>query len=57
MGGICSPPEDRASEIVIAEMFKQDLGVDINPQALRIFLRTRWDRLSPLAHRIQDGKR
>ncbi len=47
----------RRSEDLISEMFREDLGVTIEPQALRMFIRHRFDRLSPLAHRIHDGKR
>ena len=44
-------PEDR-----IAAAFLEDLGVVINPQALRIFIRTRWELLSDAAHQIHRGK-
>lgn len=50
-------PDDRTSEEVMCAMMKVDLGVDINPQAWRLFLRLRWERFAPLAHRIHDGKR
>lgn len=49
--------DGRASEEVLVEMIKEDLGVDINPQAWRMFIRTRWSRISPLAHRINEGKK
>lgn len=48
---------NRRSEQVLADMFCEDLGVTIEPQALRMFIRHRFGRLSPLAHRIHDGKR
>ena len=44
-------PEDR-----IAAAFREDLGVVINPQALRIFIRTRWTLLSDAAHQIHRGE-
>jgi hypothetical protein len=44
------PPEDR-----IAKMVRDDLGVSVNPQALRMFIRTRWARLSKAAHEIHDA--
>jgi hypothetical protein len=44
------PPEDR-----IAKMVREDLGVTINPQALRMFIRTRWARVSKAAHEIHDA--
>ena len=34
----------------------KDLGVDINPQALRLFILMRWDRVSVLAHAIHERK-
>ena len=51
------PSETRSSEEVFVEMIKQDLGVDINAQAWRMFIRQRFDRIAPLAHRIHEGKR
>jgi hypothetical protein len=44
------PPEDR-----LAKMVRDDLGVSINPQALRMFIRTRWARVSKAAHEIHDA--
>lgn len=46
-----TPPEQ-----TLAKCFREDLGVEINPQALRMFIRIRWERISTLAHRIHDGK-
>lgn len=47
----------RTSEQVMVDMIREDLGVLIDPQAWRIFMRHRWERFAPLAHRIHDGKR
>ena len=49
--------ETRSSEEVFVEMIRQDLGVDINAQAWRMFIRQRFDRISTLAHRIHEGKK
>lgn len=49
--------ERRASEQIMVDMIREDLGVTIDPQALRMFLRYRWERIAPLAHRVHDGKR
>jgi hypothetical protein len=49
--------ETRTSEQAMVDMIRQDLGVVIDPQAWRMFVRHRFDRISPLAHRIHDGKR
>ena len=46
-----SPPEEQLSKI-----FKDELGVDINPQALRLLLRWQWHKMQTLAHKIHDGK-
>ena len=45
------PPEER-----IATMVREDLGVTVNPQALRMFIRARWARLSKAAHEVHDGR-
>lgn len=47
--------DTRAPEVILAEAFKRDLGVIMDPQALRIFIRWRWDRVQTLAHKIHDG--
>jgi hypothetical protein len=49
--------QGETSERILSDLFREDLGVFIEPQALRMFVRTRFGRLSPLAHRIHDGKR
>jgi hypothetical protein len=41
-------------EVLLAKAFKDDLGVEINPQALRMFIRMRWIRVAGLAHAIHD---
>lgn len=49
--------DDRTpSHELLARAFKEDLGVDINSQALRMFVRSRWDRVQKLAHLIHEGK-
>lgn len=49
--------DGRTSEQLMVDMIRADLGVVIEPQAWRMFLRHRFDRMSTLAHRIHDGKR
>lgn len=44
-----TPPEK-----TLAEAMKRDLGVDISPEALRLFILMRWDRISLLAHVIHE---
>ncbi len=50
-------PADSKSEDVMVKMMREDLGVEISAQAWRMFLRHRWERFAPLAHRIHEGKR
>lgn len=55
---MCNPDDNKTSvpteapEVLLAKMFKDDLGVMIEPQALRMFIRWRWERITPVAHRI-----
>lgn len=53
--GVEETEDKRSSEQIMVSLIKQDLGVDIDPQAWRMFLRHRWERISPLAHRIHEG--
>jgi hypothetical protein len=50
-----SAQTQRAPELLLAEAFKRDMGVVMDPQALRIFIRWRWDRISTLAHQIHGA--
>jgi hypothetical protein len=50
-----SPYQGRSEE-VMAKMFREELGITIDPVALRMFIRACFDRLAPLAHRIHEGK-
>ena len=52
-----SEEDNRSSERIMVDMIKQDLGVEINAQAWRMFVRHRWDRINVLAHRIHEGKK
>lgn len=49
--------DHRSSEQIMVDMIREDLGVIVDPQAWRMFVRHRFSRISPLAHRIHDGKR
>jgi hypothetical protein len=49
--------ECRTSEQIMVDLIKADLGVTIEPQAWRMFLRARWDQIHGPAHRIHEGKR
>jgi hypothetical protein len=56
-GGVVNCTDPRTSEQIMVDMIREDLGVVIDPQAWRMFIRHRFGRISPLAHRIHDGKR
>lgn len=43
---------DGKPEETMAKMLKDDLGITVSAQALRMFIRWRWGRLHPLAHAI-----
>ncbi len=49
--------DQRTSEQIMVDLIREDLGVTIEPQAWRMFLRHRFGRIAPLAHRIHEGKR
>ena len=57
LGAQACSSDTRTSEQIMVDMIRDDLGVVIDPQAWRMFMRCRFGRLSPLAHRIHDGKR
>lgn len=42
-------------EAVIASALRRELGVVVNEQALRIFIRKEWKLLSKAAHDIHDA--
>lgn len=50
----CVVGEPEKPEVLLANVLKKDLGIDVHPQALRMFLRWRWDRVETLAHKIHD---
>lgn len=45
----------KSPEQLLADAFRRDLGVTFDPQALRMFIRWRWDRIQKLAHEIHDA--
>jgi transposase len=40
----------------LTELLKREVGVDIHPTAMRIFLRSNWRSVSAYAHAVHDGK-
>lgn len=42
-------------EVLLAREFKNELGVQIDPDKLFSFVRDRWSRVSVLAHSIHDA--
>jgi hypothetical protein len=51
------PPVEAKSEETLVAMIREDLGITVDPQALRMFLRQHWTRIALLGHRIHEGKR
>jgi hypothetical protein len=49
-------PTEPAEE-KLARMVREDLGVTINAQALRMFIRSRWPDIARAAHAIHEGNR
>jgi len=57
---MCKPDDEiidarSAPEVFLAKMLKDDLGVEVNPQALRMFIRAQWGNVSACAHKIHKG--
>ena len=46
---------ERWPEKSLAKMFQDDLGIEVDPQALRFFICSRWSRVNVLAHAIHDA--
>jgi hypothetical protein len=44
-----------APEVLLARTLANDLNVQINPMALRMFIWAHWERVSTLGHKIHDG--
>lgn len=56
-GALPSIGNSEKPESALARELRDELGVDINPQALRIFIRSRWPTVSRLAHAIHGGEK
>lgn len=39
----------------LAALMKQEMGVDIDPRLLKLFIRFKWADVARLAHAIHDG--
>lgn len=55
---MCSGDSDYLAdpERRLAALLKVETGVVIDPAALRMFIRAKWERVSVLAHRIHEAK-
>lgn len=49
---MCVFDTEQDPEIALAREIKSELGVDIDPKALRMFIRYRWELIAPLTHAI-----
>ena len=47
---------DLAPEVWLSCMLRTELGVHVEPQALRLFIRYHWGSIHKLAHEIHEGK-
>jgi hypothetical protein len=56
-GEIPSNSDNRTSEQALSDLIREELGVTVEPQALRMFVRHNWFRIAALAHRIHEGRR
>ena len=46
---------ERQPEKVLARMIKRELGVSVDPEKLRVFLRSKFTAVSALAHGIHSN--
>jgi hypothetical protein len=51
----CDYVEPVSPEQRIADALRRELGVTVNPQALRIFMRTQWETVRKAAHEIHGS--
>lgn len=47
--------DPEAPEKAMARLIKSELGIDIAPEALRILIRAKWNRIQGLAHAIHGS--
>lgn len=45
---------NRAAEKIAALIFA-DLDLEVSPHLIRTFIKSRWDRIAPLAHLVHEG--
>ena len=48
-------PEFEAPEKAMARLIKSELGIEIAPEAIRILIRAKWNRIQGLAHAIHGS--
>lgn len=53
---MCTPIPVKKPEEILAKMIEEDLEIKVVPEALRMFIRVRWERISRLAHTIHGPK-
>lgn len=55
---MCGNSDDysrRMPEQMLSDAIRRELGVHIDPQALRMFIRSHWTTVSVTAHRIHEA--
>lgn len=48
--GYTKTPAQRLSDLI-----EKETGARIEPKLLRLFIKAKWDRITPLAHAIHDA--
>jgi hypothetical protein len=51
--GRIRPPRSPAERL--SDLIEKETGARIEPKLLRLFLKAKWDRVTPLAHAIHDA--
>jgi len=54
---MCNAISTIAPEEKLSRLMKREAGVEFNPQALRMFIRSHWVMVSGYAHAIHDGSK
>lgn len=53
--GHATEEEAKRAAALLSQIMERELGVQIHPTAMKIFVEANWSRLSPLAHKIHDA--
>lgn len=56
-GNLAGPEDETPPEVALAALVKDDLGVSVDAQALRMFVLLRWEKITGAAHAIHNEER